>query len=348
MKVTRIIHIVQTYHSNFTEDDLSDIEGYKLNPLNFLFGEQSNMRSRERILKLVIVFSVMLAGLTGKLAMGNDSTSRLHALVQGLPETIEEWGKSSEFAVYDTDNLYTYINGGAELYISYQFINLISQVYVTEEHNEIKIDIFDMGTSLNAFGIFSHSREAIDDFVGSNVESEYASGLLTFWKGRYYVSILAYPETESRKLVVQQLARKIAAQIQEASVRPQIVSMLPEDKLQPYSIRYFKHFTWMNTYHFFSNQNLLNIDAETEVVMAKYSADGHKPAVLVLLQYPDAAAANTARDTFKREYLADTKNGYAKGDDQLWAGCIRDKNLVVIIVDAPDLEMAQRLIEGVE
>ena len=306
------------------------------------------MRNRDRIQMLTIIFSMLLAGLTGKLAMGNDSTTRLHELVQGLPQTIEEWGKSSDLTVYDTDNLHAYINGGAELYISYQFINLISQPYVNEEYDEMKIDIFDMGSSQNAFGIFSHSREAIDDFVSSNVESEYASGLLTFWKGRYYVSILAYPETESLKLVVQQLARKIAAQIQEASVRPQIVALLPEDKLQPLSIRYFKHFTWMNTYHFFSNQNLLNIDVETEVVMAKYEADAPKPAVLILLQYPSVTAADTAQDTFKHKFMVGVKNGYAFGDDQLWIGCIRDKNLVVIVVDAPNLETAQRLVQGVK
>ena len=62
----------------------------------------------------------MLAAQMGKLAMGNDSTSRLEFLVNGLPETIEEWGKSPDVTVYDADNLYTYINGGAELYISYQ------------------------------------------------------------------------------------------------------------------------------------------------------------------------------------------------------------------------------------
>lgn len=306
------------------------------------------MRNRERIQKLIIILSVMLAGLTGKLAMGNESTTRLHELVQGLPETIDEWRKSSEVAVYDADNLYSYINGGAELYISYQFINVISQPYVTEEYDEIKIDIFDMESSQNAFGIFSHSRETIDDFVASNVESEYASGLLTFWKGRYYVSILAYPETESRKLVVQQLARKIAAQIQEASVRPEIVALLPKDKLQPHSIRYFKHFAWINTYHFFSNQNLLNIDVETEVVMAKYAANAPKAAVLILLQYPSVAAADTAHDTFKHKFMVDAQNGYAQGDDQLWTGCIRDNNLVVIVVDAPNLEAAQRLVQGVE
>ncbi len=306
------------------------------------------MRSSEKILNLIIIFSLMLAAQMGKLAMGNDSTSRLESLVNGLPETIEEWGKSPDVTVYDADNLYTYINGGAELYISYKFISLISQPYVTVEDDEIKIDIFDMGSPQNAYGIFSHSRETIDDFVSSNIESEYSGGLLTFWKGRYYVSILAYPETDSRKLVVQRLARKIAAHIQEESVKPRIVGLLPADKLQPYSVRYFRHYTWMNMYHFFSNKNLLNIENETEGVMAKYMVDASKPAVLILLDYLDESAAADAQDSFKHNFMAGVKDEYAHDADQLWTGCVRKKDLLVIVVDAPGLETAQRLVQGVK
>lgn len=299
-------------------------------------------------MKLTIIFSVILAALTGKPAMGNDSIAQLQTLVQELPETIGQWAKSPDSAVYDGDNLYTYINGGAELYISYKFISLISQPYVNEEDEEIKIDIFDMGAPQNAYGVFSHSREMIDDFVDSDIESEYAGGLLTFWKGRYYVSILAYPETESRKLVVQQLARKISDQIDEASLRPQIVSMLPEDKLQQYSIRYFRHYTWMNMYHFFSNKNLLNMDENTEAVMAKYLVDAAKPAVLIVLHYPDETAAAAAHDVFKRDFMADAQDAYARANDELWTGCIRTDNLLVIVVDAPSLSAAKGLAQGVE
>lgn len=306
------------------------------------------MRSREKILNLILIVGVMLAAQMGKLAMGNETASSLETLVNGLPGTIEEWEKSPDVSLYDADNLYTYINGGAELYISYKFINLISQPYVNVEDDEIKIDIFDMGSPQNAYGIFSHSREAIDDFVSSNIESEYAGGLLTFWKGRYYVSILAYPETESRKLVVQQLARKIAAHIQEEDVKPRIVGLLPADKLQPYSVRYFRHYTWMNMYHFFANKNLLNIDDETEAVIAKYIVDAGKPAVLILLDYPNEAAAADAQDSFKHNFMPGVEEQYTHDAEQLWTGCVRNKDLLVIVVDAPSLETAQRLVKGVK
>ena len=306
------------------------------------------MKNRTHLLTLTLIFSLLLLFLTGKVAMGNDSAANLRALVQELPETIEEWHKSPEFSIYTGDDLYTYINGGAELYISYHFSALISQPYVNKDNDEIKIDIFDMGSSENAYGIFSHSRETIDDFVGPKIESEYGGGLLTFWKGQYYVSILAYPETESRKLSVQQLARKIAAQIQSASVKPQIVALLPRDDIQPYSIKYFKHFTWINMYHFFANENLLNIDHRTEAVMAKYSVDGPKAAVLLVLQYPDVGAAAAAHRAFRDTFLTDPNQEFSSDADQLWSGCQRDDNLLVIVADAPSLEAAQNLVRGVK
>lgn len=306
------------------------------------------MRNRHNLLPLTLILSAALFGLTGKIAMGTDTIARLRALVQELPEAIEEWEKSPDFSVYTSDDLYTYINGAAELYISYHFTALISQPYLNKDNDEIKIDIFDMGSSENAYGIFSHSREAIDDFVGSDIESDYGGGLLTFWKGRYYISILAYPETESRKLTVQQMARKIASQIQGVSVRPKIVALLPRDKIQPYSIKYFKHFTWMNMYHFFTNENLLNIDNQTEAVMARYSVDGPKAAVLILLHYPDVAAAIDAANAFKHRFPADPGLEFTVDSDQLWTGCFRNNNLLIIIADAPSLETAQRLVQGVK
>lgn len=307
-----------------------------------------SMRIENNIWQLIITLSMLLTGLTGVQAMVNETTAGLHQLVQGLPETVEEWRKSPESSVYDSDNLYTYINGGAELYISYQFSDLISQPYINADNEEIKIDIFDMGSPENAYGIFLHSLENIDDFVGSEIDSEYAGGLLTFWKGPYYVSILAYPETESRKQVVQRLARKISDQIEIPSVRPKLVARLPKGTLQPYSIRYLKHFTWLNMYHFFSNENLLNIDDQTEVVMARYTVDGPKAATLILLQYPNVAAAAEVHETFRHTFMAGAEAEYAHGPDQLWTGCVRNQDLLMIVVDAPSQETAQNLLQGVE
>jgi hypothetical protein len=101
-------------------------------------------------------------------------------------------------------------------------------------------------------------------------------------------------------------------------------------------------------YHFFSHKNLLNIDEDTEVVMGKYQVDADKPAVLVVLHYPDETTAAAAHDTYKRTFMADAQEVYTRGSDELWTGCISNDNLLVIVVDAPSRSAAQELVEGVE
>ena len=104
------------------------------------------------------------------------------------------------------DNLYDYINGGAELYLSYGFNKVINRTYLRPEQPDIVVDLFDMGTSQNAYGVFSHSMETVDAAYGQG--SQYSEGLLLFWKDRYYVSIMSYPETTESKKALLALGQK--------------------------------------------------------------------------------------------------------------------------------------------
>ena len=175
-----------------------------------------------------------------------------------LPETIDGWKKSEPPDLYTPENLSTYIDGGAELYISFNFKNALSVKYKDSADNEIAVDIFDMATSYDAFGVFAHSRETIETEVGQG--SEYASGLLTFWKDRYYVSILAYPETAAKKDIVFKLGRAIAGAIKNEGPLPPILALLPTENLLPETVHYFHHYIWLNSFYFVSNENVLDIE----------------------------------------------------------------------------------------
>jgi len=279
--------------------------------------------------------------------MASNNENYLLEMVDSLPEEVAGWRKA-EPEVYPPESLYRYINGGAELYIAYQYTTLVSQPYLDADGNEMRFDIFDMGSPASAFGVFCHSREAIDDFVAPDVESEYASGLLHFWKGPYYASVLGYPETAAKKAAIQEVARQIAAQIDSESRRPAVVALLPEADLVPYSIRYFRHHAWINDYHHFSDENLLNIGGDTEVAMAKVaSATAEaRPAVLLVVQYQTPTAAEAAEQEFMRALLAKGSDGLQQQEDGTWLGCHRTDELLVVVADAPDQKTARQLLVG--
>lgn len=267
------------------------------------------------------------------------------ALTGKLPAEVNGWKKSGKDTLYTPENLFEYINGGAELYISYNFKFLLARKYAQEGSPDIfiAVDIFDMGSTGNAFGVFSHSREAVDHCIGPGIESEYDSGLLTFWKGKYYISVLAYPETEEKKKTVLALGRHIAQSIVEESPLPPLVLRLPPENLVKESIRYFRHYIWLNSHYFISDQNILHIDKDTEAVLAKYQKKGESSDYsyfLLLAAYPDKAKAETARKSFLKNYLPDARDGIKQLEDGRWTGCKQKDNLIIIVLNAPTAAIA--------
>jgi hypothetical protein len=250
-----------------------------------------------------------------------------------LPEKIDGWKKSDSPAVYSPENLSKYIDGGAELYISYNFKNALSLKYADSANNEITVDIFDMGSSYDAFGVFAHSRETIDAAFGQG--SEYAAGLLTFWKDRYFISILAYPETPARKDVVFRLGQVIAGAIKTEGPLPPILALLPSDNLMPESVHYFHHSIWLNSFYFVSNENVLDIAGDTPAALAKYRQAG-STFFLLLVRYPNATRAAAAADKFRQQVLGGAPEGTAKLKEGRWTGTRVRDTLVCVVLSAPN------------
>ncbi len=274
------------------------------------------------------------------------SASQLTDISQKLPKEIKGWSKSAEDHFYTPQNLFEYIDGGSELYISYDFIRLLAQKYTNAEQDEITVDIFDMSDSFNAFGVFSHSRETIDSSIAPDVESEYASGLLTFWKGKYYISILAYPETEEKKSIVLSLGRLICDSIDEPSPKPPLITQIPTDNLVKTSIRYFHHYVWLNSHFFISTDNILKIEKDTEAVLAKYK-EGNPGYFFLLVSYPDPTRASAAHQSFIKHYLPDAAGGIKKLEDNRWTGCTVRENRLYVVFNAPTAEKVNTLLKPI-
>jgi hypothetical protein len=275
---------------------------------------------------LLILFSICLMGMT---AMPDD----INAFYELLPGTIDGWAKAASPDLYTPKTLSNYIDGGAELFLSYGFQGALSLKYLDAAENEIGIDVFDMGSGPDAFGVFAHSRETIDDRVGQGCE--YAAGLLTFWKGRYYVSILAYPETPEKRDLVFKLGRTIAGAIKDDGALPPVISLLPAENLLPETVHYFHHYIWLNSFHFVSNENVLNIGPDTPAALGKYR-QASTTFYLLIVRYPDAARAEAAGGQFRRTLLGGATDGIRATAEGRWTGLERRGDLVGIVFNAPD------------
>jgi hypothetical protein len=261
-----------------------------------------------------------------------------------LPGEIEGWKKSAEAEIFTPKTLYNYINGGAELYNSYCFRSLTALRYLDAGGAEIRVDIFDMGHSYNAYGVFSHGRESVSDEFGQG--SEYASGLLTFFKGQYYVSLLAYPVNADKKKVLFQLARRIDELVPVPGALPRVVSLLPREHLLGASVRFFYHPSWLNSYFHVAHDNVLQLNSKAQAVLAKYKHPAGY-AYLLLVLYPDAHKAAAASKSFSAHYLRDAKGGRKKLGDGQWAGIKRSGRLLISVLRAPKSSIVDQMIASI-
>jgi hypothetical protein len=267
----------------------------------------------------------------------------LHQLV---PQEANGWEAAVEGVLYDRDTLFDYIDGGAELYLAYGFREMLAARFERQGHPAIVADVFDMGSSEDAFGVFSAERQ--DPEAGIGQGSEYAAGLLRFWKGRFFVSIWAEDETAATTEAARELAAKIAEAVEPPGPPPQLLDLLPGEGLADTRLRYFHDHLSLNLYYFLAEENILGLSAQTEAVLAPYeTAEGTTR--LLLVRYPTAEEASRGLDGFLAAYLPEAGEARAaRVESGTWVAAQSLGDVVMVAFDAPSRGRAEELLRAVQ
>jgi hypothetical protein len=216
------------------------------------------------------------------------------------------WSPIGTLEVYAGEKLVDYINGGAELYFAYNFKEVAVRKYCIESDIDISLEIYEMDRPENAYGVYSFDTDGQHPDVGQ--DATYSDGLLRFWKGRYFVRIFVSDETERLKNELAILGSLAARVVQESGSAPTILKMIPEDGLIPESIHYFHKNVCLNNFYYLSDDNILNLDAETEAVTYECDFDGGLLRI-ILVQYPNYDIARDAYISFMSAYFRDAEIG---------------------------------------
>jgi len=271
-----------------------------------------------------------------------------------LPREIGAWRSAAGDQGYDRQTLYKYIDGGAELYLAYDFQKVYSRTYAGPAGGEIVLDVYSMGSSADAFGLFSSERE--DPEAGIGQASEFGGGLLRFWKGRYFVSVLANGGGEAADAAVLEIGRAVASAIPENGAEPGLAKLLPPGGLDRARIRFFHLPLQLEKHYFLASENILNLDAGTDCLLAEYAQEGNDPAVLLLVRYRSGALARAARENFLKVYMPEAVSGAAppridgaaRMENGKWTMAALERDLLKIVFEATGREQAAALLAAVK
>ncbi|NNL76813.1 MAG: hypothetical protein HKO68_10805 [Desulfobacterales bacterium] len=259
---------------------------------------------------------------------------------------VSSWSAEPPDRLYDEKTIFGYINGGAEVYKAYNMRACLSRRYLSTDGPTIVLDIFDMGSPADAFGVFTHDMDGKVIDVGQNARLQ--PGWLSFWKYRFFVSIYAEDDTEATEKAVRELAEKVAAGIPQQGVRPKILSRLPRDGLLSQSIRYLHHPIVLNYHYYVADENILNITAKTDAALAGYRLE-NQDALLLLVVYPHSEQAENSRVSFFKHYLPDAdRTGAVLLENGKWAALKQKERLLAIVLEAESRKLAERLLKHIQ
>jgi hypothetical protein len=179
---------------------------------------------------------LLLSSLTLYSANAAEKADVSSLLIQ--PNFAVGWKWEIEPEIYKPANLYEYNDGEAELYISYQFVEMVTASYMREddEYASLTVDIYDVGEPLNAFGLYSAFRQPGLNFESIGEQAMVSDLNIRFYKGRHYVAISAgslEPEVKESMIA---MARQIAEKIDKAPL-PDELTLLPAENQIPNSLK---------------------------------------------------------------------------------------------------------------
>jgi hypothetical protein len=297
------------------------------------------LQNRTRLARHV----VSIAGVLTVLMTSGSHANTLEDLRGCLIREINGWAAVPEDRIFDEKTIFSYINGGAEVYKAYNMRQCLSRRYTKTDGPAIILDIFDMGSAEDAFGVFTHDTDGKVVDIGQ--DARFRSGWLSFWKHRYFVSIYAEEDTDTAETAVAALGRQVAACIPQKASKPFILLKLPTDGLDSANIRYLHHPAILNYHFYLADENILNLSNETQVVLANYKT-GKESARLLLISYPDKKRAQKSRDLFFKHYLSDAdKTGMAVLEDGKWTAALLKNSLLIIVLEADTRETAENLLK---
>jgi hypothetical protein len=259
-----------------------------------------------------------------------------------IPARVLDWNASGKDAVYDRKTLFSYMDGGAEVYLAFDFREVFVRKYADAGENELNLDIYDMGSAAEAFGMFSCDRQ--DPEAGIGQGSEYGLGLLRFWRGRYFVSITVLGNEGKAEKAVLELGKAVAPLLGPDGELPEMLKLLPPAGLKPEKTGYFHDAVHLNNRYFVASDNILNLDVETECVFAEYESGEANSCRLLVVRYPDAGKAGAALESFCKSFLpgADSE-GAALDENKKWTMIEARENLLAIAFEASSKKYAAGL-----
>jgi hypothetical protein len=141
---------------------------------------------------------------------------------------VDGWTLAGQPQVFSPDALYEYIDGGADLYLKYEFQELQVAEY-RKDKASVTVEVYRHREARQAFGIYSQERLPSADFVVLGTQGYYESSILNFLQDCYYVKMSSENTGAEDREVLLAFGQRVSRELGGSASLPGILSALPSE-----------------------------------------------------------------------------------------------------------------------
>jgi len=199
------------------------------------------------------------------------------------------------------NDLFDYMNGGAENYIAFNFRRLAVREFAITGDVQLIVEIYFFKSPADAYGVFTMLPAG--DKLQYGDGGGYSIGVVRFWKGAYYCKIITTGSIEKYKEVLLMAGEAVDGKIDASGSPPEIVSIMPIKDRTKEGLHFFHEYISQKNLLYIAPHNVLNLTRDTNVVLAEYYNLKAERAHIFLIQYPTDSKCRVAYKGFVSDFL---------------------------------------------
>jgi len=170
---------------------------------------------------------------------------------------ITGWDMEDSARLYAGEELFTLIDGGADIFFEYGFQQAAAAKYRNHFENSIKLEIYEMSDAPAAYGMFTLNAGTRGKIIQIGNEGRLFDYYLMFWKNTFLIFLTGGDTTDETKYAILEMAANIDKHLGVSGEKPALASYLPNDDLL--SCTFIRGSIGLSSFYTFDTKNIFRI-----------------------------------------------------------------------------------------
>ena len=142
---------------------------------------------------------------------------------------VKGWTRKGDARSFKAEQLWEYINGGADVYLDYGFKEVVTVDLASSEKNLV-VDLYEFDTFEGAFGMYARERAPTYHYKNYGAGGYLEGVSLNFYQAKNYVKISAFSDDADTKKAMDKVAQIVSGNIGTYKKTPTLLGyFMPDD-----------------------------------------------------------------------------------------------------------------------